>query len=72
MGGHEQGGGLTNTYYRIDVKPPGSPGWLKFRQYETRDEAIDAAFALRDKPILYERARVWRVEETLEHDTGTG
>ena len=60
------------NYFRIDVQPPGSPGWLKFKTYDTEEAANEAAAALAKDTILYQRVRVWHVEETLTYDTGAG
>jgi hypothetical protein len=50
--------------YRIDVRTPGSPGWLRFVSYGSEDEARARAVELMENKWLYAQVRVVKVDET--------
>lgn len=50
-------------YYRIDVQPPGSPGWLRFKSYEDEAEAVSIASSLCQYKMLYQHVKIVQVRE---------
>jgi hypothetical protein len=53
------------TSYRIDVRTPGSPGWLRFVSFASEDEAYARAIELNEDRILYAQVRVIKVDEVI-------
>lgn len=53
------------TYYRIDVQPPGSEGWLRFKVYADEASAREAAADLRKNATLYRTIKVSKVTEEV-------
>jgi hypothetical protein len=51
--------------YRIEVRMPGSPRWLRFLSFVNEDEAYARAIDLKENRSLYTQVRVIKVVEEI-------